>query len=232
MAGEARRLERLGQLLHPDEAADRPQVVARLERQDRRLGCQLRRPVQQCGPGLEPFWDTCPLLCLPSDCCLPRFFVLGHADAPGSFVPEDHVCTPVLNLGYPSIGWSSYYKKFIAVGSKIWDCSDIVFALSDDLVNWSAPYPLYQPTCHTASPTTSYYAEIYPSLIDPASPSPNFDVIGRRPYIYFMTFHDNVKAPSGGTTVVRSIQRRPLEMGGGVEEDEEAAEGREEGGGG
>ena len=141
-------------------------------------------------------------------------FVDPYNDAPGSFVPADHVCTPVLNLGYPSIGWSSYYKKFIAVGSKIWDCSDIMFALSDDLVNWSAPYPLYQPICHTASPNTSYYAEIYPSLIDPASPSPNFDVIGQRPYIYFMTFHDNVKAPSGGTTVVRSIQRRPLEMGG------------------
>ena len=87
----------------------------------------------------------------------------------------------------PSIGWSTYFKKFIAVGSKVWDCSDIVFTLSDDLVNWSKPYPLYQPVCHNNAPHTNegYYAEIYPSLMDPASPSPNFDVVGEFPYIYF-----------------------------------------------
>ena len=34
------------------------------------------------------------------------------------------------------------HKKFIAVGSKVWDCSDIVFTLSDDLINWSEPYHL------------------------------------------------------------------------------------------
>ena len=62
----------------------------------------------------------------------------------------------------------SYYKKFIAVGSKVWDCSDIVFMLSDDLVSWSKPYPLYQPRCNFAPGETSY-KEIYPSLMDPAS---------------------------------------------------------------
>jgi hypothetical protein len=46
----------------------------------------------------------------------------------------------VLNLGYPSIAWSSFYNKFIAVGSSVWDCSLIVFALSDDMVTWSEPY--------------------------------------------------------------------------------------------
>ena len=73
-----------------------------------------------------------------------------------------------------------------------------------------------QPTCHTNAPGTSegYYAEIYPSLMDPASPSPNFDVVGELPYIYFMSFHNSVPSPSGGETVVRSIQRRPLRMSG------------------
>ena len=46
-------------------------------------------------------------------------FVDPYNEAPGSFLPEEHVCTPVLNLGYPSIGWSSYYRKYIAVGSKV-----------------------------------------------------------------------------------------------------------------
>ena len=46
-------------------------------------------------------------------------FGAQYNDAPGSFLPAEHVCTPVLNLGYPSIGWSSYYRKYIAVGSKV-----------------------------------------------------------------------------------------------------------------
>ena len=46
-------------------------------------------------------------------------FGAQYNDARGSFLPEEHVCTPVLNLGYPSIGWSSYYRKYIAVGSKV-----------------------------------------------------------------------------------------------------------------
>ena len=139
-------------------------------------------------------------------------FVDPYNDKPGAFVPEDHVCTPVLNLGYPSIGWSSYYQKYIAVGSKYWDCSDVVFALSDDLVEWSAPIPLYQPVCKP----DAAYMEIYPSLIDPASPSPNFDVIGETPYIYLVTFRKNRPSPSGIApgSVVRSIQRRPLRMTG------------------
>jgi hypothetical protein len=131
---------------------------------------------------------------------------------------SSHCAAAAVCIADPSIGWSTYYKKFIAVGSKVWDCSDIVFTLSDDLIHWSEPYPLYQPVCHSNAPKTNegYYAEIYPSLMDPASPSPNFDVTGEFPYIYFMTFHNSVPSPSGGSTVVRSIQRRPLRMSGGA----------------
>jgi hypothetical protein len=140
-----------------------------------------------------------------------------YNDPAGSFEPADHVCTPVLNLGYPSIAWSTYYNKFIAVGSSVWDCSMIVFALSEDMVVWGEPYPLYQPECKSTckggcNAGDIFYQEIYPSLMDPESPSANFDVVGQTPYIYFIQFRPVIASPSGRTTVVRDIARRPLKM--------------------
>ena len=138
-------------------------------------------------------------------------FVDPYNDDPSTYVPEEHVCTPVLNIGYPSLAWSTVYDKWIVTGSKVWDCSTVIFALSDDLVHWSSPYTLYQPTCRP----NGEYREIYPSLMDPASPSPNFDVVGALPYVYFNIFYPSIPSPSGRTTVVRSIARVPLRMGSG-----------------
>lgn len=98
----------------------------------------------------------------------------------------------------------------MAVGSSVWDCSLIVFALSEDMVTWSEPYPLYQPECKSEGDI--FYQEIYPSLMDPSSPSANFDVVGQTPYIYFIQFRPIIASPSGRTTVVRDIARRPLKM--------------------
>jgi hypothetical protein len=114
----------------------------------------------------------------------------------------------VLNLGYPSFAWSSYFNKYIAVGMEVWDCSNFVFALSDDLITWSEPYVIRQANCTR----DVSYREIYPSLIDPASPSNNFDTAGQHPYLYFTTFHPNEVSPTGRDTVVRGISRQPIEL--------------------
>ena len=91
-----------------------------------------------------------------------------------------------------------------------------MYALSDDLVHWSAPRMLYQPRCSGGGGDGApFYQEIYPSLMDPASPSDNFDVVGERPYLYFVAFHDNLPAPppaTGGVTVVRDVRRVPLQL--------------------
>ena len=136
-------------------------------------------------------------------------FVDPYNDDPSTYVPEEHVCTPVFNIGYPSLVWSTLYNKWIITGSKVWDCSTVIFALSDDLIHWSSPYALYQPTCSA----NGDYREIYPSLMDPASPSPNFDVVGELPYVYFNIFYPTIPSPSGRISVVRSIARVPLRMG-------------------
>ena len=79
-------------------------------------------------------------------------------------------------------------------------------------MTWSESYPLYQPTCKGNTSSKLSYREIYPSLIDPASPSNNYDLVGEYPYIYYTVFQPNEVSPTGRDVVVRSIARRPLKM--------------------
>jgi len=120
--------------------------------------------------------------------------------------PSDHVCAPVLNIGYPSLVWSTYYGKFLVAGNQYWDCSDVVFSLSDDLISWSDTALLRPMNCTKGPPL---YHEIYPSLIDPVSSSPSFDTVGESPFLYFATFHDN-QEHEGYPVVVRGISRQQV----------------------
>jgi hypothetical protein len=57
--------------------------------------------------------------------------------------PSKHVCQPTINMTYPSILWSSFYKKYLLLGTTNGRDSDgWSFQLSDDLVRWSAPVAL------------------------------------------------------------------------------------------
>lgn len=60
----------------------------------------------------------------------------------------------------PSLLWSTVQNKWLVAGGKdnantgrtnpdrrLFDCSEVVFALSDDLVHWSEPYSIYRPEC-------------------------------------------------------------------------------------
>ena len=83
-----------------------------------------------------------------------------HDDPFSPLVPEQHVCEPVLNLAFPSLLWSNVHSKWLVAGGKdnvntsrtnpdkrLFDCSEVVFALSDDLISWSEPYSIYRPDC-------------------------------------------------------------------------------------
>ena len=131
-----------------------------------------------------------------------------HANPFAPIDPAEHVCSPVLNVAFPSLLWSTVHKKWLVAGGKdnrntsatnpdrrLFDCSEVVFALSDDLVTWSAPYSIYRPPCKGKSDI------IYPSLMDPSSSSTNFDTVGSRPYVYYVNH-----------ALGRSIQRVPVEL--------------------
>jgi VCBS repeat-containing protein len=131
--------------------------------------------------------------------------------------PAQHVCQPVtpLHIGTlsESLGWSTYFKKWMLVGAS--DNADgssgpgFYFFLSDDLINWSVarnvmrgPLPwAYQCNTHT---------EVLrdPSLLDPLSKSRNFDTIGQRPYLFFTRFH----LTNCSWTLDRDLVRIPIEF--------------------
>ena len=64
------------------------------------------------------------------------------------------------------------------------------YSTSDDLIDWAprqlireavltSPYRVRRPRTRSG----------YPSLLDPDSPSRNFETTGRRPWLYFTRFH-------------------------------------------
>ena len=114
----------------------------------------------------------------------------------------------MLNIAFPSLLWSTVHQKWLVAGGndnhntsatnpdrRLFDCSEVVVALSDDLVAWSAPYSIFHPPCKSKGDI------IYPSLMDPSSSSANFDTVGEKPYVYFVNH-----------ALGRSIQRVPVEM--------------------
>jgi hypothetical protein len=123
-------------------------------------------------------------------------FVDPYAD--GDFDPGDHVCTPVstpqIGTMVESLTYNEYFGKWLLVGSS----QDVIrggaatgffYSLSDDLVHWSRRKLIRKAEltwsfeCGDTTPVS------YPSVLDPASSSRNFDTTGRTPYLNFTRFH-------------------------------------------
>ena len=105
--------------------------------------------------------------------------------------PNAHLCMPLehLNPGdmQPgSLTYSTVARQWLWVGQAI---GGAYFSLSPDLINWSPPKLFFRAQvtwdyeCGNADPIE------YPSLIDPASTSRNFDTAGGTAYVYFTRFH-------------------------------------------
>ena len=123
-------------------------------------------------------------------------FVDPYADR--GFNPGDHVCTPVstpqIGTMVESLTYNEYFGKWLLAGTsqdvvKGGQVTGFFYSVSDDLVHWSrrklirkAELP-YTFRCGDSTPVS------YPSVLDPASSSRNFDTTGRTPYLYFTRFH-------------------------------------------
>jgi hypothetical protein len=103
--------------------------------------------------------------------------------------PLEHTCAMV---GQENVGalaynltYNSYFDKFIAAGHAVNEpIPGFYYSLSDDLVHWT-PKKLLMATdlAQNAGWQPPFLA--YPSLIDPDSPSDNYDVTGQSPYMYY-----------------------------------------------
>jgi hypothetical protein len=105
--------------------------------------------------------------------------------------PVAHLCAPVSradpqDLQPNSLTWNTEARQWLLVGQAL---DGAYFSLSPDLITWTRPQQFF------AAQTTWDYScgkpdpFAYPSLIDPTSPSRNFETSGRTAYLYFTQFH-------------------------------------------
>ena len=112
--------------------------------------------------------------------------------------PRNHVCTPVSpnQIGgmSESLTYNEYFDKWLLVGSsqdtiRGREVFGFFYSLSDDLRSWSHRRLIREVEmtwsfeCGDASPVS------YPSVLDPRSPSRNFETSGRNPDLYFTRMH-------------------------------------------
>ena len=97
-----------------------------------------------------------------------------------------------------SLPYNTYLGKWLLVGSAIWGwgtpelACGIGYSVSSDLVNWSLVqmirpgYFMFSPCLPPAGQTAVWY----PSIIDHADATVNFEKSGQTPYLYFTRFND------------------------------------------
>ena len=107
------------------------------------------------------------------------------------------MCQPTINVTYPSLLWSTHYRKYILLGTTGGhDHAGWSFALSDDLVSWGPQVPINTSSLAATggpggnrtvrSQEEGYALYAYPSLLDPGSSRSNYDSIGVSGYVYLM----------------------------------------------
>jgi hypothetical protein len=130
-----------------------------------------------------------------------------------------HICQPVAadriaNMS-ESLTYNTYFDKFILVGvASAYDrktrstVPGVYFSLSKDLLHWSERRLLRKAELPWTFKCGDRNPILYPSLLDPASQSRNFETTGKRAYIYFTRFNYG----SCRMTQDRDLLRVPVEF--------------------
>jgi hypothetical protein len=131
--------------------------------------------------------------------------------------PRDHVCKPVapekIQAMTESLTYNTYLKKFVLAGAASLPDRDtrkpvwgVYFSTSKNLRDWSTPSLIkkgefvFTYKCGDPDPIG------YPSILDPNSPSRNFETTGRDAYLYFTRLHYQFCAQ----TLDRDLIRVPI----------------------
>jgi hypothetical protein len=108
--------------------------------------------------------------------------------------PPDHVCTPVSTsnrkLGRSftahALTYSSFFNKHMAIGQLTRDgVRGFFYSLSDDMVDWSSPR-LIRTTVVPGDCSTPERTDVYPSILDAADQTANFERPGQHAYLYYL----------------------------------------------
>jgi Big-like domain-containing protein len=109
------------------------------------------------------------------------------------------MCTPVGPEGFilpePTLTFNSYLGKYMMVG-RSWEPNPPIcvfsYSLSSDLIHWTPIQRIrrYYVAWEGCQPPSGEKTEMYPSIIDHDDTTPNFEVAGQKPYLYFTRFQD------------------------------------------
>jgi uncharacterized membrane protein len=120
------------------------------------------------------------------------------------FDPNDHILMPIGNGNIEkmnsSLTWNTYFNKWLLVGMAqkggVWG---FYYSLSEDLINWTVRKLILQGNVIiNGQPGSDILA--YPSVVDHADTSRNFEVTGQEVYLYYTLWH-------AGTTYDRDLVR-------------------------
>jgi hypothetical protein len=134
--------------------------------------------------------------------------------------PGIHTCAPVdfnsIGTISESLTYNTYFRKWMLMGMSIGDPAfnkppGLYFALSDDLLNWTDATLLMEAEvrwiadCNLPDPIKD------PSILDPNSPSRNFDTVGQTAQLFYTWYH--LSGCNG--TLDRDLIRIPIQFTGG-----------------
>lgn len=173
-------------------------VMAEATGAQRRGPCLIRRPLAG-GPGDWRAWDGAGFG--------GRFADPYREDVPD---PARHVCAPVAGLRSTVSGVvAAPGRGFLAVTAMTGadGVSGVYWARSDDLVTWSPPALLWAAPLMWRRDCAAPAAFAYPSLIDADSPSPNFETVDGRFWLYVVRMP---LGPDCGVGPERDLMRMPV----------------------
>ena len=134
--------------------------------------------------------------------------------------PSKHACRPVsfgeIEKMNSSLTYNWQLGRYLLVGmSSRYDAaqhraiSGFYWSTSKDLVDWGERRLLMEAPLPWTCPGAVDHQVAYPSLLDPASPSRNYDTTGAHPYLYFTRFNDPCVLAIGAD---RDLVRIPIEL--------------------
>lgn len=111
-----------------------------------------------------------------------------------------------------SLSWNTHLERWVLVGisadtidgREVWG---FYYSFSDDLIDWERRRLLLEvPLPWTVADPGSDLSYLYPSLLDPASESRNFETSGRSAFVYF------TRNNAGHASLDRDLVRVPVEF--------------------
>jgi hypothetical protein len=135
----------------------------------------------------------------------------------GTINPAEHVCAPVdlssIGTITESLTYNTYFKKWMLVGQSVGDPvynkpPGIYYAFSDNLLEWTNVALLMEAEIRWTTDCIKPDPIKDPSILDPASPSRNFETVGQRAQLFYTWYHMN----GCGGTLDRDLIRIPIEF--------------------